>query len=303
MLARQAIYLLLFGWRIDIFVCFFAGYHSFLPALFSRLTGKSCYIFLGGTDCFNYPSFNYGNFTKFFYGRFTCWSVRNASLLVPVSENLINSESEYYTTDSQIQGIYHWCKNLNVPYKIVPLEYDPGLFNRQNVERAERSFLTVAFGIEGTSFVRKGVDKIVMLAKALPECTFTIIGCDPNSFPVAIPSNLTVMPPVEYKSLHVYYSRHQFYLQLSIAEGFPSAICEAMLCECIPIGSNVAAIPLIIGDQGFLVHHRDDDEIITTVKKALDHADKSRLGQNARLQIINNFGPGIRKEMLDKIFN
>src|SRR4029078_4318195 len=89
----QGFYLLIFGWKYDFLVSFFAGYHSVLPVLFSKWTGKKSILFLGGTECFNYPSFQYGNFTKKWYGIVTCISAKNASELVPVSENLIYSES------------------------------------------------------------------------------------------------------------------------------------------------------------------------------------------------------------------
>ena len=299
---RQLFYLLTTGWKYEIFVCFFAGYHSVLPSWFAKLTGKQSIIFLGGTDCFNYPSFRYGNFTRKWYGKSTCISVRNASLLVPVSNNLIYSKSAYYTEDSIEQGVYHWCKPLHTPYQVISLEYNPSKFYRKDVDRKENSFITVAFGIEGTSFVRKGIDKVIMIANHFPRFTFTIIGCDAKDFPVSIPTNVKVLPPVPYDSLPEHYSQHQFYLQLSIAEGFPSAICEAMLCENIPIGSDVAAIPAIISDCGFLVRHRNDTEIIDAIQHAVDYKDKEEMGRKARKHIMETFGEGKRAGELLNLF-
>lgn len=294
----QALYLLVFGWRYNAFMIFFAGYHSMLPAVFAKLTGKKCIIFLGGTDCFNYPSFRYGNFTKPIYGKATCISAHNASLLVPVSENLIYSKSDYYKEDSTIQGIYHWCRPLKTNHHVIHLEYNPGIFFKQDVERNDYSFITVAFGLEGTSFIRKGIDKILMLAAYFPEMGFTILGCAEKDFPATAPKNVSLIPPVPYDQLPVYYSRHRFYLQLSIAEGFPSAICEAMLCECIPIGSDVAAIPAIVSKFGFIVKERNDAAIIDVVNTAINYNDKDTMGRQARNHIISNFGPGSREKEL-----
>jgi hypothetical protein len=299
----QIFYLLLFGWKYNFLVTFFAGYHSVLPAMFSKITGKKCIIFLGGTDCFNYPSFQYGSFIKKWYGKMTCISAQNASLLVPVSENLIMSESSYYKGDSNTQGIYYWCKPINTPYKIISLEYDPGIFFNRNIEKKKNSFITVAFGISGPSFIRKGIDKVLMIASRRPEFSFTIVGCDKNDFQVPVPENVTLIPPVPYDQLPVHYSQHQFYLQLSIAEGFPSAICEAMLCECIPIGSNVAAIPIIISSFGYLVHKRDDELILETVQEAIKNENKELLGKAARNHIIETFGKGKREDSLLKLFS
>ncbi len=298
----QFIHLFIHAWRVDYLVCFFAGYHSLLPAVLAKVLGKKCFIFLGGTDCFKYPSFRYGNYTKPLYGYVTCLSAKSASLLIPVSENLILNHSHYYNVDSGLQGIYHWCKELKTPYQVIPLEYNPAKFYREDVIRNTGGFISVAFGIQGSSFVRKGIDKVIMLAGHFPENRFTIIGCSKENFPVPVPGNVNLIPPVHYDSLPDYYSSHQFYLQLSIAEGFPSAICEAMLCECIPIGSNVAAIPLIIGDHGFLVNERKDELIIDIVRKALAFSEKEKKGKAAREHIIANYGPGKRISALKALF-
>jgi len=299
----QFLYLLFFGWRFDVMVCFFAGYHSVLPAWFARISGKRCIIFLGGTECFKYPSFKYGNFTRKWYGKATCISAHKASLLIPVSENLILSHSDYYTVDSTEQGIYHWCKPLLTPYQVIPLEYDVNMFQRRSVERTEKSFITVAFGIEGPAFTRKGIDKFLLIANHFSACTFTIIGSDKSNFPVDVPPNVKLIPPVPHRDLPRYYSQHQFYLQMSIAEGFPSALCEAMLCECIPIGSSVAAIPDIIGEHGFIVAERRDDLILDAVQKAIDVNNKVGLGKDARQHIMTQYGPGKRINELIKLFS
>lgn len=300
---RQLLHLLFLGWRYDYILCFFAGYHSVLPAWFAKLTGKKCIIFLAGTDAFNYPSFNYGNFTRKGYGIATCWSAHAASLLAPVSSNLVLKSSPYYTVDSIVQGIYHWCKDLETPHKVIPFEYNPALFKRREVPRMENSFITVAFGIKGTSFIRKGVDKMVMLAEHFPQYRFTIVGCTPSEFPISVPANVQLVPPIPHKQVPDYLSSHQFYLQLSIAEGFPSAVCEAMLCECIPIGSEVAAIPEIISTHGFLVPERKDEVIIETIQKAIAYVDKEGMGKSAREYIASNFGPGRRINALMELFD
>jgi glycosyltransferase involved in cell wall biosynthesis len=299
----QFFHLLFTGWRYDAFACFFAGYHSILPSLFARMTGKKCILFLGGTDCFNYPSFHYGNFTRKWYGRATCISVRQATMLVPVSANLVHSQSGYYTIDGIDQGIYHWCAPLKTPYKIIGLEYDDVMFAPTTNFRPPLSFITVAFGIQGTSFIRKGIDKVLMIAAHLPEATFTIIGCKREEFPVPVPVNVNLIPPVPYQELPSYYNQHQFYLQLSIAEGFPSAICEAILCGCIPIGSDVAAIPDIISDHGFLVSHRDDNEIMDTIHKAIAYEQKEIMAMNGRAHIITTYGKGKRASALMTLFS
>ena len=64
------------------------------------------------------------------------------------------------------------------------------------------------------------------------------------------------------------YNRHAFYLQMSMFEGFPNALCEAMQSGCIPIGSAVAAIPDIIGTTGYVLERKSADQLEALLAKA-----------------------------------
>ncbi len=285
--------------KYDRVLVFFAGYHSFLPSLFSKIYSKKCFIFLGGADCYAFPSFNYGHHQKWLVSKFNCASVRLAYKLVPVHESLMLSETSYYLAAESQQGIQHFCKGLSTPYETLYLEYDPEMFQQGNTDKIQDSFLSVAFGIAGTSFYRKGIDLIVEIAKRLPNCTFNIIGVNHNDLHFQYPSNLSFIPPIQYESLPEIYSKHEFYLQLSIAEGFPSAICEAMLCNCTPIGSNVAAIPQIIGDSGYILQKKNVEHLLHLIDQARQNREQSQ--EDPRSRIIELFGPNTRKSRLNSL--
>jgi glycosyltransferase involved in cell wall biosynthesis len=71
-----------------------------------------------------------------------------------------------------------------------------------------------------------------------------------------------------------------------------------MLCECVPVGSSVAALPFIIGDSGFILEKRDTGLLKSMLEEITAREDLHKLGKKARQRIIDNFYPGSRSEKL-----
>jgi glycosyltransferase involved in cell wall biosynthesis len=162
--------------------------------------------------------------------------------------------------------------------------------------RKSGSFLAVAGGMDFPFQKQlKGIDLIFEVSKYFPESLFTIVGMDSRQQTVDVGSNIKLIPPVANKDLPEIFSSHQFFFQLSMAEGFPNSLCEAMLCECIPIGSDVFSIPEIIGSTGYLLKKRD-------VLEALSQSNEEMCG-HARRRIIDNYTLEKRKLKFIKLFN
>jgi glycosyltransferase involved in cell wall biosynthesis len=98
-----------------------------------------------------------------------------------------------------------------------------------------------------------------------------------------------------------YYQKAKVYCQLSMREGLPNTVCEAMLCECVPVGTNVEGIHTAIGNTGFYVDHGDVEGTVQAIKKALSSADG--FGRKAREHIQKNFSFEKRKHILKNLFN
>jgi hypothetical protein len=89
-------------------------------------------------------------------------------------------------------------------------------------------------------------------------------------------NNVFFLGKLTPENLRHYYLSSQYYLQLSVYEGFGVSLCEAMLCECIPIGSSVNIIPEIIGDSGFILEKESIDELVFLVKTVMKIENKRK---------------------------
>jgi len=70
-----------------------------------------------------------------------------------------------------------------------------------------------------------------------------------------------------------------------------------MLCECVPIVSNVNSLPSIVRNSGFILEKRDLKMLFDLINNALK-ADYLKLEKLARERIINNFAINNRKSQL-----
>lgn len=302
-LVKQKIFLLLNIFYADLLVCQFGGYHSFLPVLFAKFSGKKSLIITGGVDCVSYPSFNYGYLHKFPLGIFTKWSYQLANHIAPKHQSLIISEDSYYGKDSTTQGIKAFIAHFTTPFTVIHNGYDIAKWNCLG-QKKNKSFITVCGGLD-YSFQEqlKGVDLILGIVKFLPDCTFTFIGVTTDQKKSMVEryhltsENIHFIPPQKNEDLVKYYCENEFYLQLSISEGFPNALCEAMLCKCIPIVSEVGAMPDIVGDSGFILKKRDTGMLKQLLVNAFN-CDKNTVAEKARKRIVENYRIEFREEKL-----
>ncbi len=300
-MVKQFFYLLLHLPKSRVVFVMFGGYWSLWPALMGRWFGVPVYIILGGTDCVSFPALNYGSLRKPWLSKVIRWSYRKSTGLLPVAESLVYTDYSYHQpVEYDHQGYQFFFPEIKTPHQVIYNGYDASFFNNSGVEVKKNSFITVGYIRQHERFELKGIDRMVELAKRFPKCTFLVVGMSQEFADQleSLPSNFDfkeAMPQEEFKDL-LYQS--EFYLQLSISEGFPNALCEAMLSGCIPIGSSVGAIPEIIGETGFVMKSSDPDYLEQSIQRILelDEDERQQLSQAARYRIQERFTLEHRKD-------
>lgn len=266
MLFKQFFTLILKTRKTDIFFSQFGGYHTLLPAVFARLFRKKAVIVLGGTDTVSFPSIKYGAFAMRFMKYFVRKSYQWSHLLLPVSKNLVFTEYNYTDDDGRFQGYEYFCRGVNTKYKVIYNGYSGEKWRIG--EKEELSFVTVGANLNSRfAFKLKGIDLVVELAKRMPIAKFYIVGGQSIE---NLPENVIGIGNMNQSELAQFLSTKAFYLQLSMSEGFPNALCEGMLSGCIPIVSDVGAMSEIVQDSKLVLKKKNIDELVHIVNYAIN---------------------------------
>lgn len=254
-IAKQFFYLLFFGWKFDLFYCWFADYHSFLPVLFAKLFGKKAIVVIGGYDVCRIRKLNYGAFCSPFRAWFCAGSMRLAGLILPVSRH-VGRKAKIIARSTPQKLVYN-CVTIKEPGDIISAKSD--------------IILTVGLINNERTFYLKGIDTFIETARLLPGFRFEIVGIDQTGLAHKLgnlPSNLSLFDRVKPEELTAFYKNAKIYCQLSRSESFGVSIAEAMTFGLFPIVTNEGGMPEVIGSVGAVVN-RDPQEIANLVKERI----------------------------------
>ncbi len=287
-------------------IVMFGGYWSFLPALLGRILQKPVFIIPGGADCVSFPEYHYGSLRKPMLRKFIHWSYSLAERLLPVDESLVKSDNRY---DPAVkitkQGILNFFPGLKTPITVINNGFDHEYWKPEGVKSTPYVFTIVAKVSDHSRFMVKGLDMVIRAAEGLPGYTFNIIGMDLKFAGTLgnLPGNIVIYEFSNTDQIKKILSQSRFYMQLSVSEGFPNSLCEAMLCECIPICSPAGGMPFIIKDDGILIHQKDDSEYINRIKELINRGPEflNDLGRKARFNIESRFQLKRREEAFLKL--
>ena len=226
---------------------------------------------------------------------------------------MIYHENHYYNQQNpHIDGIKHYVKGLKTPIEIIYNGIDPEKFVRDySVKKEENLILTVGTMNQIGDFYNKGFDLFIQTAQRMPDLNFILIGLNPNylvwteeNYHFSNLPNLKIIPSFcPQDILSESYNKAKVFVQASITEGMPNTLSEAMLLECVPVGSNINGIPDAIGNTGVVIQHRSVEALEQGIREAL----KMKTSTDARKRVIEMFSFEKRekeiKEAIDNLMN
>jgi len=261
--------------RADVTFTWFASVYSFAVVLLARMMKKKSFLVIGGVDVARVPELRYGIWLSPWKSLLVGYALRNATKVLAVDASL---------KKRAIDLAHYTGENI----ECIPTGYDTAVWFPAGAK--EPFVLTVAKCDDEWKMKIKGLDVLFECARTMPATRFVVIGLASRllgNINNQIPSNVEVIPFVEQPDLLRYYQRAKVYCQPSYIEGLPNSVCEAMLCACVPVGTNVGGMSTAIAGNGPLVPYGDVQQLAAGIQGAM--IEPASAGDRARTHISQNF--------------
>ncbi|MGB2868536.1 MAG: glycosyltransferase family 4 protein [Bacteroidota bacterium] len=268
----------------DVVFCWFASVYAFVGVLCARISGKKSVIVVGGVDVAKEPELGYGIWLSPWKAPLVRYALRNADRVLVVDESLRNDA----TTLAAYDG-----RNI----RFLPTGYDSDFWKPKG--RKESFVLTVAVVHDERRVRLKGIDLLMQAARQLRSTQFLVVGVGKKAARnLDAPPNVTILDPLRRSYLLPLYRRAKVYCQPSRREGLPNTLCEAMLCGCIPVATDVGGNSHAVGNTGILTS-TDASSLAAAIQKAL-RMPKTR-GSRARARAAKLFAKKLRESGLHRL--
>jgi len=212
------------------------------------------------------------------------YAIRHATCNLPVSVFLAG------------ELCHRFGKDLR--FKVVPTGYDPNQF----IPSDKKPIVLTVIGADTEKrMIIKGADRFISLARIMPEIKFVLIGLSTTLIEkLQAPKNVVITDFLDEEEVKQWMSISKVYVQLSLREGLPNAVLEAMLCECAVLGINHSGLAEAVGEQGILLEQWECNQAKSEVNKLLHD---TGLGPRARQRVVKFFSPEMRKTALTSLIS
>lgn len=259
--------------RADVVFSWFASVYGSLAVLWGRFLGKRTIIQIGGVDMAKDDASGYGTWTSAWRSFIVGRALRFADHVLVVDQSL-GSEAR--------QRAAYAGENIEVlETRFSPEEWCPEGEKEDHV-------LTVAMVDDMARARVKGLDLLLLAAERSPSFRFLIVGVHKDvESQLRIPPNVAIEGPLGTDELRRRMQSAKVYCQPSRREGLSNALCEAMLCGCIPVATDVGGSRRAVGTTGFVVSRGDERALADAIARAM--GTDSALGLEARERIKTEF--------------
>ena len=273
--------------RSDIVYTWFASTYSAAAVSSARAFRRRSVIAIGGADVAGIADIGYGIWISPWKSRLVSYALKSADRVLAVDPYLKEEAARRAGYDG---------RNIQV----LPTGFDPAFWSPGG-ERTD-SVLTVAVCDSRARLGVKGIDLLIRAARSLPGTKFTVIGIDEplaGQLRTGTPANVEIRGRVSREELLSLYRRSKVYCQPSRFEGLPNAVCEAMLCGCIAVCTDVGGMRTPVSGHGILVPWGDPAALAAAVSEAMSR--QADDGLKGRESIALRFTPQRREEGLVRL--
>lgn len=274
--------------RSKLVFIWYADYNAFITLILAKIIRRPVVVVIAGFEVANVKELGYGHMSNPILKDIVRYVLNNVDKVLPVHESL--KDDAIKQTGIKAENFY-----------VLPTGYDAKKLKPK--DKKEDLVITVALCPDWDRARLKGLDVFVKAAEYLPDIKFKIIGVQDEALKKLqsiSPPNVQLLEPLDFEKLISYYQRAKVFCQLSMREGLPNTLCEAMLCECIPVGTEIPGVKSAIGNVGFYVEYGDIKSVAKSIKNAL--SSKEDLGKKARDRIKQLYSEDKRKEKMEEIF-
>jgi glycosyltransferase involved in cell wall biosynthesis len=269
--------------RADLVFGWFASWHTFFPVLFARWLGKPSLMVVGGYDTARVSEADYGS--------------QRGGIRQVIARRVIHNATHLITNSKS--ACRETMSNVGVPRGKITVVYHG--FEMPTAEWTDKANLVITVGGVGrTNLLRKGLLPFVQAAAHLPDLQFVLAGKwfddSIETLRAHAGANVTFTGYLSDADLQALYARASIYVQASLHEGFGMSVAEAMLMGCIPVVTNVGALPEVVGDCGFYAADNSPQAVAAAIRQAL--AADEALRQRARTRVLTHFSVAQRRQGL-----
>jgi glycosyltransferase involved in cell wall biosynthesis len=275
--------------RNDVVFTWFASTYAAAAVASARTFHRRSVVAVGGGDVAGIAEIGYGIWISPWKSRLVSYALRKADRVIAVDP---------FLKGEAIRRARYDGRNIEV----IPSGFDPQFWSPGG-DKAN-CVLTVAVCESEARMRVKGVDLLLETARSLPGTEFILVGI-PEPYANALrgraSANLEIRGKVSPQELLALYRRSKLYCQPSRFEGLPNAVCEAMLCGCIPVCTDVGGMRTPVAGHGILVPPGDPVALAEAIIEAMGRAADS--GPGGRESIASRFSAERREQGLVQLID